>query len=167
MKRFMPIAMILVLIAIVITIFLSMSNQKNMKVIYTNNNEKNPVDITLNHFQDTLCGMTISSKENSAQVISPTGKTWFFDDVGCMVLWLEKIDFKEQAVIWVYSNDTNKYINGRTAWYSRTAKTPMSYGFGAYENKQNGFIDFNQVILYMQRGENLTDPYIKQKLLGK
>lgn len=167
MKKLIPILSVFVVIAIIITIFLSMSEQKKMVVIHSGNHEKKPIDITLNHFQDTQCGMTITTKENSAQAVSPDGKTWFFDDVGCMALWFKDIDFKDEATIWVYSHDTNKYIDGRTAWYSRVSKTPMSYGFGAYEKKKDGFIDFNQMLLYMLRGENLTDPYVKQKLLGK
>lgn len=166
MKKLIPLLSIFIIIAIVVVVFISMSEQKKMVVIHTGNYDKKPVDIELHHFQDSQCGMTIESKINSVQVVAPDGRTWFFDDMGCMAKWYEHIKFKDEAIIWVYATDTKKYIDGRKAWYTRVANTPMHYGFGAYENKQDGFIDFNQVILHMIRGENLTNPYVKQKLLG-
>jgi hypothetical protein len=144
-----------------------MSNKKQMVVIHEGNHTHKPVDLELNHFQDTQCGMTITSKKHSAQAVSPDGKTWFFDDVGCMALWYNNIKFKKEAILWVYSNDTNEYIDGRTAWYNRRDDTPMRYGFGAYKEKQDGFIDFENMIVMMLRGENMTNPYIRKELLSK
>jgi len=167
MKKFLPIITIFVLIFIIVAIFLSMSNQKQMVVIHEGNHEHKPVDITLNHFQDTQCGMTITSNKHSAQAIAPDGRTWFFDDPGCLALWYKNIEFKKDAVIWVFSNDTNEYIDGKKAWYDKTSNTPMEYGFGAYKNKKEGMISFDEMIIKMYRGENLTNPLIRNKLLGK
>ena len=143
-----------------------MSNKKQMTVIHEGNHTHQPVDIKVGHFQDTQCGMTITTNKHSAQAVSPDGKTWFFDDVGCLALWYKNIKFKEKAILWVYTNDTNKYIDARKAWYSRTDKTPMGYGFGAFENKADKYIDFETVLLKMLRGENLTNPYIRKELVG-
>ncbi len=167
MKKFLPIITIFVLIFIIVGIFLSMSNQKQMVVIHEGNHEHKPVDITLNHFQDTQCGMTITSNKHSAQAVAPDGRTWFFDDPGCLALWYKNIEFQKDAVIWVFSNDTNEYIDGRKAWYDKTSNTPMEYGFGAYKNKKEGMINFDEMIIKMYRGENLTNPLIRNKLLGK
>jgi len=167
MKKFLPIITIFVLIFIIVGIFLSMSNQKQMVVIHEGNHEHKPVDITLNHFQDTQCGMTITSNKHSAQAIAPDGRTWFFDDPGCLALWYKNIEFKKDVVIWVFSNDTNEYIDGKKAWYDKTSNTPMEYGFGAYKNKKEGMISFDEMIIKMYRGENLTNPLIRNKLLGK
>jgi len=144
-----------------------MSNSQNMTVVYTNNKDKTPIPIVLNKFQDSDCGMVIDSMTYVSQVIAPTGKTWFFHDHGGMVHWLENKKFKDDAVIWVMSKDTKRYIDGRKAWYSRTDVTPMLYGFGAYENKQDAFIDFDTMYLYMVRGEHLANPYIKKQLLSR
>ncbi len=48
----------------------------------------------------------------------------------------------------------------------RANETPMHYGFGAYENLKEGMIDFNEMRLRMLRGENMSDPKIRKKLLG-
>ncbi len=42
----------------------------------------------------------------------------------------------------------------------------MHYGFGAREKKCGECIDFEEMRLRMIRGENLTDPKIRKKLLG-
>jgi hypothetical protein len=42
----------------------------------------------------------------------------------------------------------------------------MGYGFGAYEFKQDGFIDFKTMKLKMLRGETMNNPAIRKKLLG-
>ena len=167
MKKFMPLITVLVLIIIIVLIFLSMSNQKKMVTIHEGNIEHKPLDITLHHFQDTQCGMTIETLEHSVQAVSPDGKTWFFDDVGCFALWYKNIGFQKEATIWVYTNDTKKYIDGRVAHYSVIDKTPMGYGFGAYENRGENMIDFDEMLLRMYRGENLTNPLLRKKLLSK
>jgi len=42
----------------------------------------------------------------------------------------------------------------------------MLYGFGAYSTLKDGLIDFETMRLKMLRGENMSDPYIRKKLLG-
>jgi hypothetical protein len=135
--------------------------------VQTGNIDKKPIEIKIGKFQDSDCGMVIEDITYASQVIAPDGKTWFFHDHGGMVHWLENKKFKDQAVIWSMTKDTKKWIDARKAWYSRTDDTPMHYGFGAYENKKDGLIDFNTMFLYMVRGEHLGNPYIKAKLLGK
>ena len=91
MKKILPFLTIIIIIAIIVIIFLSMSNKKHMVVIHEGNHTHQPIDIQLNHFQDSQCGMTIVNNIHSAQAVSPEGKTWFFDDVGCMALWYNNI----------------------------------------------------------------------------
>jgi hypothetical protein len=163
----MPFFVILIIVVVIITLFLSMSTSQNMTVVYTGNTDKKPIPIVLNKFQDSDCGMVIDDMTYVSQVVAPNGKTWFFHDHGGMVNWLQNKQFKDEAVIWVRTKDTKKYIDGRTAWYSRTDITPMLYGFGAYEKKQEKFIDFDTMYLHMVRGEHLANPYIKKQLLSK
>ncbi len=167
MKKILPFITLIVRIAIIIIIFLSMSNKKQMVVLKEGNNTLTPLEIILGKYQDSDCGMIIDKIDFVSQVVAPDGKTWFFHDHGGMAHWLEDKSFKNSAKIWVMSKDTNKYIDGRSAWYSRTDLTPMGYGFGAYENKQDGFISFEEVALKVLRNEDLRNPYIKKELLGK
>jgi len=44
---------------------------------------------------------------------------------------------------------------------------PMHYGFGAYENNKEKRIGFEQMILRMIRGENITNPLIRKKIVSQ
>jgi hypothetical protein len=100
-----------------------------MVVLKEGNTALTPLEIILGRYQDSDCGMVIDKMDYVSQVISNDGKTWFFHDHGGMANWLKDKSFKDDAKIWVMSIDTKQYINGRTAWYSRTDNTPMRYGF--------------------------------------
>ena len=167
MKKILPFITLIIIIAIIIIIFLSMSNAKQMVVLKEGNIALTPLEIILGKYQDSDCGMVIDKMDYVSQVISNDGKTWFFHDHGGMTNWLRTKSFKDDAKIWVMTKDTKQYINGRTAWYSRTDNTPMKYGFGAYEVKQDGFITFEEMSLKVLRNETLRNPYIQKELLGK
>mgnify|MGYP001551634868 FL=1 len=111
--------------------------------------------------------MLITTQRNSMQVVSPDGKTWFFDDPGCMVLWLKDKSFKADAKLWVYTIDTKQWIDAKTAWYGVKDKTAMHYGFGAREKKTEDSIDYKEMELRMLRGENLSNPKVRKKLLSE
>lgn len=167
MKKILPILTVVLILAVIVIMFISMSNKKEMVVLKEGNISQKPLDIILGKYQDSDCGMIISDMTYASQVISSDGKTWFFHDHGGMANWLKEKSFKDSVKIWVMSKDTKKYIDGRKAWFSRTDNTPMAYGFGAYEQKQDGFISFEEMSLKVLRGETLRNPYTKKELLGK
>ena len=152
---------------IVAMIVVSMAKENQPITIIKGNIEMRPIDIKLNSTNDTHCKMIIKKLENSAEVVDKSGRTWFFDDVGCMILWLEGKKFKDSTRLWVYTIDSKKWIDAKKAYYGVTDHTAMHYGFGAREQEHNSTIDFNEMRLRMLRGENLTDPKIRKKLLGE
>ncbi|RLA81985.1 MAG: hypothetical protein DRG78_08285 [Epsilonproteobacteria bacterium] len=168
MNKILPYLTIVIIVLIIVVLFGSMSTSQNMTVVYVGNTDKKPIKIVINKFQDSDCGMVIDNITYASQIVSPSGKTYFFHDHGGMVHWLENKTFKDEAVIWTMTKDTKKYIDGRKAWYSRTDDTPMFYGFGAYEHKKSkeNLIDFKTMFLYMVRGEHLGNAKIKKMLLG-
>ena len=165
-KNFISLLLVFALILAIVVVFITMSNVQSMVVVVKDNIEKKPLEIKLNHYQDSDCGMVINDIKYASQVISPKGTTWFFHDHGGLVNWLELKKFKHSAKIWVHAIDTNTWVDGRTAWYSRNEITPMEYGFGAYENKKENLISYEQMRLHQLRGENMTNPAIKKQLLG-
>jgi len=165
MKKYFPFLSVFFIIFIIVVIFLSISTSQNMTVVYTGNSDNKPIKIELGKFQDSDCGMVIDDITYASQVIAPNGNTWFFHDHGGMVNWIKNKPFKDTAHIWVMAKDTLKWIDGRKAWYSRTDQTPMLYGFGAYEKKTDRLIDYEQMFLYMVRGEHMGNPMIKKMLL--
>jgi len=154
------------MVAIIAGIFVSMAKKDGPITIVSGNKEAKPLPIQLNKTNDTQCAMLIKSEENAAEVVAPDGRTWFFDDPGCMVLWLKDKPFKDQAKLWVHTIDTKTWIDARKAHYGVTDHTEMHYGFGARAKPTPKSIDFEEMTLRMYRGENLTDPKIRKKLLG-
>jgi len=135
--------------------------------IFEHNHDKKPLEFQLGAVKCPQCRMPIASLTNSVQIITSDGKTYFFDDVGCMVLWIEdNKQILKELTIWVYAHDTKQWVDAKKAYYSLTDRTPMRYGFGAYQNEQKNLIAFNKMRLRMLRGLTLKDPKIRKKLLG-
>jgi hypothetical protein len=93
------------------------------------------------------------------------GTIYYFDDIGCMILWSHEnnIDITKAKV---FSRDTAHYIDAQSASYRIGEKTPMSYGFSAYENGIQNHIDFDEVYTKMLRGEHMANPKIRKQILG-
>ncbi len=166
-KKSIPFFIVLAIVALIVALFLSLASSQKMIVTKEGNTKRLPIKMELNKYQDSDCGMVITDLDYVSQVIAKDGKTWFFHDHGGFVHWLKDKSFQDDVVIWVMSKDTKKYIDATKAYYSLTDNTPMGYGFGAYEHKQEGFIDFDTMKLRMLRGETLKNPRIKQQLLNQ
>ena len=122
--------------------------------------------------QETLkicpqCHMEISKSYLHSSILTKDNKNYYFDDIGCMILWSSKnhIDLREVETM-VFSNDSKKYIDAYTAYYKVNEKTPMKYGFSSYEMNQENSICFNKVIIKMLRGEHMANPKIRKQILG-
>ena len=132
------------------------------------NTEKIPLAFEPNTVKDVQCNMLLQGVEHSVQLITKEGKTYFFDDIGCAILWCrdQKVAL-EGLTLWIYDTKGKRYIDAFSAYYSIIEETPMHYGFGAHETKSDDFISFEEMRLRMLRGENLTHPQVRKKLLGK
>lgn len=96
------------------------------------------------------CVMVVSDRMNTVQVKHPdTGKSYMFDDIGCMVLWFkeEKIPWQDRATIWITDNANGEWINARTAFYTTHNITPMAYGFGAHASRDT-IKDAKEIVTY-------------------
>lgn len=164
MKKLLIVSAILLLISFVIFAILNSSKEI---VVIKGNKEKTPLQIALNKTKDAHCGMIIDGYEFSSQAIAPDGRTWFFHDLGGMPLFLADKPFRKDTIMWVYTMDTNEYIDAKKAFYSRTENSPMFYGFGAYKTADKARVDFDTFEAMMLRGENLTNPAVKRKLLNE
>ncbi|MCK9161517.1 MAG: hypothetical protein GX118_00385 [Arcobacter butzleri] len=142
-------------------IVISHGNEKTV-VVVEGNLSKTPIEMVGAIYQDSDCGMDIEDTTYASQVISPEGKTWFFHDHGSMINWLCEKPFCKEAVIWVWAIDKKDWVKAQNAFYSVDEITPMNYGFGAYYEKQKGFIDFDTMTERTLRGENMANPaYVK------
>jgi len=105
--------------------------------------------------------MPIKSKEYSSYLGSV-----YFDDMGCLILWT-KAKGKEPKDAMVFTKDTKQYIKATDAFYTIKERTPMGYGFTAYEKEQPKSIKFEEMKLRMLRGEHMANPKIRKQILGE
>lgn len=166
MKKIIPYLISIFIIAILAVIFISFVKQEHIVVIKEGNHEHKALPITLGKYQDSDCGMIVESLEFACQFSTPDGKTRFFHDIGGMANYLKSKSYKDDIVAWVYTKDTQQWIDAKSAFYTTNEVTPMSYGFGAYEKAQEKSIDYAEMFLRVERGETLQDPRLRKKALG-
>ena len=147
-------------------LLLFLAGCENSKIVVSGNTEQKPILFEKGKVRCSECQMIIEDYPYSAQIATPSGKTYFFSDVGSFVKWNATKDFKGREKIWVFANDTRHWIDAKKAFYSVKDHTPMEYGFGAYETMQEGFIDYETMKMRMLRGENMTNPAYRKKILG-
>ncbi|MCF6205475.1 MAG: hypothetical protein L3J47_01085 [Sulfurovum sp.] len=153
-------------IAIIVVLLLAFGTDEGARYVYKDNTARKPIDITPKAYRCSECNMEIEAMPYMAEMITPEGNTYFFDDIGCLVLW-QKTHTVNGAKAVTKTVDTQKWLDVQDAWYSRTDSTPMGYGFAAYEKRQKGMIPYDEMRTLMLQGKNLHDPFVKKQLLGQ
>jgi nitrous oxide reductase accessory protein NosL len=131
--------------------------------------ERSKSDIAKIHWDRDMCAkcvMVISDRQNSVQVRDPKGKTYMFDDIGCMVLWFKENNttWQNQAKVWITDLKTSKWIDARKAFYTKGHVTPMAYGFSAYKTKASIIDKDKKIYLFNQVAEEVLKK--EKKLLN-
>jgi copper chaperone NosL len=72
------------------------------------------------------CQMIVSQRSSAAQLLAK-GERHYFDDIGCMVQWLDDHEVEHQA--WVRLGDG--WVEAERALYQGGASTPMDHGYVA------------------------------------
>ena len=157
---------IAVVIAVIVILLLSLGTEEGTRYVYKGNTAHQAISIKSKEYQCIECNMDVEDLDYAAQLITKEGDTYFFDDIGCVVLWLENHS-PETQIILTQTLDTHQWIDATKAWYSRIAPSPMGYGFAAVEKHKEGLVSYEEMKLLMLQGKNLHDPFIKKKLLGQ
>ena len=97
------------------------------------------------------CRMVLSDRVHSAQVRyypehKKRSRVLMFDDIGCVVLWLEDKAWKDdpRTEIWVTDYRNGNWIDARKATYVTGRITPMEYGLGAQSEPVPGGLSYQQ-----------------------
>ncbi|MCK9490980.1 MAG: hypothetical protein M0Q24_02735 [Sulfurimonas sp.] len=111
------------------------------------------------------CHMEVDKSNKHSASLAKNDNIYYFDDIGCLVLWSNenKLDAKSAKV---FTKDSARYIDATQAHYKIGEKTPMSYGFVAFEDSAEETIDFDEVSIKMLRGEHMANPKIRKQILG-
>lgn len=78
--------------------------------------------------QCSHCAMLVSERPPSAQAVTAEGKRYFFDDIGCMVAWEDRVA-PRVAARWVRAPVGNAWADPATSRFSGGRPTPMDFGF--------------------------------------
>ena len=101
------------------------------------------------------CAMIVSDKRFAGQVLAG-GDRKFFDDIGCMVLWLEEHGGRPVDRIWARdATMTSRWLDAKSARYADGAKTPMDFGFEARPNDAVvGWNEMRDRVIAKKRGRD-------------
>ncbi|MDR0666097.1 MAG: nitrous oxide reductase accessory protein NosL [Campylobacteraceae bacterium] len=102
------------------------------------------------------CKMVISSANYAAQIVLKDGRRYFFDDIGCAILWLNMQDAQDGAYIYVADFKSAEWIDAKRAYYLSGANSPMRFGFAAYKEFQKDSLNFLEVKKIILEKENET-----------
>jgi hypothetical protein len=150
--------------AVVVIIFLSLATQSGVKYIQRGNIDKKPLVIKAKEYQCSECNMDIEDMGYLVELIRDDGVTYFFDDIGCLILWQKNHSFENTKII-AKTLDTKEWIDIKACWYSRVDNTPMGYGFAPYKIKKDKLIPYEEMKLLMLQGKTLHDPFVKKSIL--
>lgn len=106
----------------------------------SNENILKPVEIEYGQDICETCTMIISEKEYSAQYIYTNGKARRFDDIGCMIHYLNDNKLESDiATFFVRDYIHKNWINSKNAHFFHSDKitTPMGHGIVAFARKED------------------------------
>ncbi|WAA08741.1 nitrous oxide reductase accessory protein NosL [Fervidibacillus albus] len=114
--------------------------------------------VAINEETDTceVCNMAVADNEFATQVVMENGKSYVFDDIGCMFVWLDENGDEDVAASFVRDFDTKEWIELEEATYvyDETVKTPMAYNVISFKDAEDAqtYLDENQgaVLTYDQ-----------------
>ena len=84
------------------------------------------------------CNMVISDRAYAAQLVDTRhNKAYMFDDIGCLVLWMDANpqEWFDTAAIYVADTETSAFIDAKRAYWTLGNTTPMDFGLSATEVK--------------------------------
>lgn len=94
------------------------------------------------------CAMLVGDRRYAAQALDD-GDHFYFDDIGCMVLWLEG---RGRARSWVRGGGGTTWVEAATARYAAGAGTPMDFGFEPREGGETPWSEVRAAVLRKNAG---------------
>ena len=102
----------------------------------SNSNNSEPPKIVLGQDPCDNCFMLINEKKFAASIWLSNGESKRFDDIGCMIDYVQKSGDKISSY-WVYDYNNDKPLKAEEAYFVKSDKllTPMSFGIVAFKTK--------------------------------
>lgn len=111
-----------------------------------------PVEPSWNRTPCAHCGMLVGDPAHAAQLHTPAGEVRFFDDAGCLLLYVsERPD--EAGAAWFHHFREPRWIPAASAGFVAAESTPMSYGLGAVDAAEPGALSRGAALSEVQKLE--------------
>ena len=89
-----------------------------------------PVEIALIEEICSHCRMAVSQAAFAAEVVQTDGSVDYFDDVGCLVLWVKERRVPEDSGLFVVDYQDGTWLDARDACFVRSGALDTPMGFG-------------------------------------
>ncbi|MBP2239669.1 copper chaperone NosL [Cytobacillus eiseniae] len=97
-----------------------------------------PVEIKANEDSCDACKMGIEDLQSAGQIIMDDGKPLLFDDIGCMIDYIQTHNPAYEAAF-VHDYQSKEWIDFDKSTFVQDSgiESPMSYGIAAFEVEEN------------------------------
>lgn len=98
-----------------------------------------PVALVLNEDSCAQCRMAVSQRPFAAEIAKPSGTAEVFDDIGCLVAYLQEKGLPAGSAAYVTDCNSGAWLDASAATYlwAKEMPTPMSYGLAAFASAQD------------------------------
>ncbi|MCL2873182.1 MAG: nitrous oxide reductase accessory protein NosL [Betaproteobacteria bacterium] len=112
----------------------------------------------------TRCGMSVSDRLNSAQIIdAKTGEAFMFDDLGCAIAWLDEKQpaWRSDAIVYVNDASDGAWLKVEDAVLATPYITPMSFGISAFRSKEK--VGAGKTVLTLQEAKKMILDTVRER----
>jgi len=129
--------------------------------------DQGPREVNYDRDICVLCLMGIAERNYAAQSINTYGEVVWYDDIGCLVSFMNNEDWKkfdgDESVSWISDSETGEWIRVDLAWFTYGKQTPMGYGYSAHKEWSEGAFDFATTVQRIKDGVTMREEFLKNK----
>jgi len=121
------------------------------------------------------CLMGIADQHYAVQVINSEGDVRWFDDIGCLFVYMKSPDWQKFVKsgaykIWIgdsQGSSDNEWIDAHKAFYTFGKNTPMGYGYSAEKKATDSSFTFLQVQKRIVEGKTIREKFLEKYKLKR
>lgn len=100
-----------------------------------------PVEIVWDKAACAACGMHVGEPGFAAQYTTKDGKTYAFDDPGCLFLFAEQ-QRPDLHAVWFHHHRESRWLSQERVAFARVEVTPMGFGIAAVDPGAAELLDY-------------------------
>ncbi len=129
--------------------------------------DQSPREINFDRDICINCLMGLADQKFSAQSINQRNEVLWYDDLGCLVEYMNSPDWEKyggnEAVSYIGDAETGEWVRVEDAWYVYGVATPMGYGYAAYADNREGAFDYETTVKRIKEGVTMREDFLKTK----